>query len=624
MQPWLIALLSVVVVGAALVVWRGRDYVPPPPPYSGPVIYAAVPAEHRVVVLQAGPSVDAAIPVPTDAELRAVSPSGGTAYLAVLGGLMIVDTANHSPDVLPTIIRWANLGAMAMHPAGTVLAAAAAPGHQRYPNGHGVLFFDLATRQLKTSISLTGMPTALAFSNDGSLLYAAREGAVDVLAVEPLQLVKTHSSTTHPLSQPSKVLLSPTGLVVYVLANGMIAAIEVATGAVSWPISYVGNWNDFVLSPDGTRLLAASNGGVEAFDPFTGYRLGGTTVYFGNAAPALAMNKDGNRTLLLGGEDASDIVIVNTEDGSFFDTIPLAREYRGLMLDPKRPTAYTVGEGKLTLLNLTWLTSGREIATIPTGNWPASIAISALTGKAYVSNLFGKSITVIDTHGRSVSTTWPLDFHPRHVKVNFAGTKLFCTDAGGSAIWIMDTGTGAATSIPLDARAEAIDLNSQDTLLFAALQSIDKVAVISLVTGVVLGHIDATGPTDLAVRQTPDGERLFVAHAQKGQVSVFTAALPEKAWLNLYFGELARLADSWPGPLYALDGQGWLDTIYGGPSVGRGVLLSGNPRELAPAFAGHRAYVSNGSGSIWQVNNRKERFVASVGAATGTGAIAVL
>ena len=89
---------------------------------------------------------------------------------------------------------------------------------------------------------------------------------------------------------------------------------------------------------------------------------------------------------MLGGEDASDIVLVNTADASFYDTIPHPREYRGLLRDPMRPTAYTVGEGKLTLLNLTWLSSGREIGSIPTGNWPGSIAINGPTGQTYVSN----------------------------------------------------------------------------------------------------------------------------------------------------------------------------------------------------------------------------------------------
>jgi hypothetical protein len=121
-KRWLILAAAVAVISTALV-YVIRTYVPPPP-YSGPVIYATLPAENEVVAIQAGPSVGAEFRVDGYGTDLAVSPSGTTLYLAGPYGLRVVDVSAGTGSTL----QFGGLKALAISNDGKTLYAIQRPG----------------------------------------------------------------------------------------------------------------------------------------------------------------------------------------------------------------------------------------------------------------------------------------------------------------------------------------------------------------------------------------------------------------------------------------------------------------------------------------------------------------
>jgi DNA-binding beta-propeller fold protein YncE len=196
--------------------------------------------------------------------------------------------------------------------------------------------------------------------------------------------------------------------------------------------------------------------------------------------------------------------------------------------------------------------SGRVLATLPTGQGPHEVAISADGRTALVSNYgvrgtAGRTITVIDVPGLAVARTLTLEGFTRpHGMLFLPGDTLVAvTSEAGQALLLVDVRDGRVRdTLPTKGRASHM----------VALTSRGDRAFTANIADATVSAIDVTGrdttrllrvlrqPEGIAV--TPDGARLWVGSNRDSAVLVLDAATGRALDTLRGFGMPYRIAIS--------------------------------------------------------------------------------
>ncbi|MDL2228824.1 hypothetical protein LJC14_01080 [Treponema sp. OttesenSCG-928-L16] len=189
---------------------------------------------------------------------------------------------------------------IAQNPAGTLIAVS-------NWQSRNISIIDPDTKKLRFLIPLGGTPRGMAFSSDGSLLYAA---IFDEAVVEEVDMAKRKVSRRfrfHEGSGAARHIIYKAGrLYVSDMARGTVNILNAADGAVLRSLRTGPNINTIALSPDGTLLFASSRGRNNPEDyTIPGPDLGTVTVldagnlsildrvWGGNQPTGLALSPDG-------------------------------------------------------------------------------------------------------------------------------------------------------------------------------------------------------------------------------------------------------------------------------------------------------------------------------------------
>jgi YVTN family beta-propeller protein len=333
--------------------------------------------------------------------------------------------------------RW--IGALA----GTVLGAAAltvfSPAPDRAfagtdPGGPLMYVSNIAENSAITAYSLntgaalatlptTGVAEALAFSPDGSTVYAAESG--DYVGVIN---VATNTVTANiPVGfWPTSLAVSLDGSTVYVTdaQSNTISVINASTHTVTATIPAGASPQSVVISPDGATLYVAGSGDVS-------------------------------------NDEAGTITMISTATDGIIGTISMGA-YAGaaaVALSPDGTTAY-VANADSNAVSVIDLTTDAVTATIPVGLFPDSLTVTPDGRSVYVANSSSESISVIDTATDAVTATIPIAGGPVQVANYPDGGSVFATTGDGVSVINTEnnTVTGTLTNTP-DAIALAISPN---------------------------------------------------------------------------------------------------------------------------------------------------------------------
>lgn len=523
------AIVALLFAALYTVRWIYITWYPPPPAYDGPALYVTVPASQELLVLQAGPSAEREIELPPGARLIVPAASGKVAVLYPGGGIRIVDVTTGVVSASAIRVPYAN--GLVVHPDGHTLLAWGHTPSGAPATSNFVKRFDLDTLQpIGGTIQLSYAPTAAALGSDGKTLYVCAFYDGKVLAID------WESGTVKgeiALSLPEKIVASPTGVAIYVLRNHSISVIDPSTNSVSSEFPVSNFTHDMDVNPSGTRLLVASGQtqGVSTYDAVSGKLEGASKT--GWNPQSVVMNKSGTKAFILNG-GSNDIAIIDPDNAVIADLIPLGKEYRSMVLDRDGNRLYLLSrDDKILVTRLRWLSSGRVLAQIPTGKYPAAVAVHSATQRAYVSNAFAESISVVDTKARVLLETISIGRHPGHILISKDGTTLYGggfgsdQDSRAKVAWKLDLPTKQLTTIPLDGVPSGITLSSDEKVLFVAIPDGNKVQVVSTATNAVISAIPTKPhPLDVVVVPTPAGERLYVADRDGNSVEMFRANIP--------------------------------------------------------------------------------------------------
>jgi len=258
---------------------------------------------------------------------------------------------------------------------------------------------------LVATIPVGTAPTFLAIAPDGRHLYAASNATlsvIDTAANREVVRLNTNSNST-------SIGIAPDGSRVYIanLFSITLTVVDTATNSLTSSITMFaqrrrGGFGFMALAPDGRTLYVANRSNrVFGIVPLPG---GGGRALRPSVAPAdVAISSDGG-------------------------------------------TAYTVGckaictPGFLNFFDTATQRFGDEIAV---GGNPLRIVLSPDGSRAYVANLTGPSISVVDLAGRRVAATFPVPAQPTGLAVAPDGRTLYVASQTEGQLTALDADSGA-------------------------------------------------------------------------------------------------------------------------------------------------------------------------------------
>ena len=152
-----------------------------------------------------------------------------------------------------------------------------------------------------------------------------------------------------------------------------------------------------------------------------------------------------------------------------------------------------------------------------------SLAIcQAKTDYAYVANLLGNTVSVIDTTNNTVVKTIPVGTSPWGVAVNQAGTLVYVTNHGSNNVSIINTSTNAVTgTIPVGNEPLGVAFTPNGKTAYVANDLSNSVSVINTGTKKVTATIPVQN-SPYGVVVTPNGAFVYVSNLGSGTVSVIS------------------------------------------------------------------------------------------------------
>ncbi|WP_292390242.1 YncE family protein [Methanosarcina sp. UBA5] len=172
----------------------------------------------------------------------------------------------------------------------------------------------------------------------------------------------------------------------------------------------------------------------------------------------------------------------------------------------------------------------KVVATVNTGSSPQGIAVSPDGTRVYVTNCMSNSVSVIDAVKNKVIDTVYVGSYPTRVAVNPDGTKVYVTNVESKTISVIDTATNNVTAIvkvgnyPMDVEV-APDGKKAYLMNFGIPPDYQgNVSIIDTVTNTITATVNVEkAPQGIAV--SPDGAKVYVVNSNsypyyKGTVSV--------------------------------------------------------------------------------------------------------
>ncbi|MGP8160744.1 MAG: YncE family protein [Candidatus Dormibacteria bacterium] len=246
---------------------------------------------------------------------------------------------------------------------------------------------DLATGAVGTAIQVASDSSlsAVAISPDGATAYLTVDPSVGVTgSVVPITLAGGEVGTPIPVgADPVAIAITPDGATAYVVngGDGTVTPIDLASGTADDPI-WVGIAPvSIAMAPDGATAYVLGGAGLGAVTPITlsanpTQDVAGNPIDVQSGAPtAIAITPDGASAWVLGGSGADQIALpAGTEKGT-----ALTGDYTAVAISPDGTTAllgYTRGSEGVQGLVPVGVSSDTAGTPLPLAGEPVSIAFA--------------------------------------------------------------------------------------------------------------------------------------------------------------------------------------------------------------------------------------------------------
>ncbi len=563
-------------------------------------------------------------------------------------------------------------------------------------------------------------PARIAINPDGTTAYLCNSGnsTVDIVDIATNNIITTITDTNSLINNPQAIAITPDGQTAYVCNNndngGNIVIINLyyrtVTGVVSNPQTAIFNGLAAIaITPDGHTAYVCSGSNQTVFivdiNPANVGATYNTVIGTVTDSPqtfyqpyAIAITPDGNTAYVCNkiGENGSGSVSIidtnsnnsgtyNTVIGTVTDSAPSTfNSPQAIAITPNGNTAYvcnydnssvsiidtnsTSGTyntviGTITDQDPATFSGPYAIAITPNGNiayvcnvdgnsvsiidtnpnnsgtyntvigtitdpdpstfnGPVAIAITPNGNIAYVCNVNGQSLSIIDTnfaHTQTYNTvidviknSIPFN-NPYGIAITPDGTTGYVTNFNDNSVSIIDIATNTVTGFVTDTDStfnhpQAIAITPNGNIAYVCNLTGNSVSIIDILTNSVIGIVtdnDNTFVNPQAITITPNGNIAYVCNVTGNSVSIIDTN-PNSGTYNTVIGIVTDNGSTFSGP-YAIaitpDGNTAYVCNYNNSSVSiidittntvtNTLAVGGNPLAIAITFDGTTAYVCN-------------------------------
>jgi YVTN family beta-propeller protein len=283
------------------------------------------------------------------------------------------------------------------------------------------------------------------------------------------------------------------------------------------------------------------------------------------------------------------------------------------------PLLWTLNSGKATAATIETGTNQVVGSPIAVGTNPISVAITPDGRKAFVVNMTGDSVSVIETATRSVVKTIPLTADAERIAISPDGKTAYVTVEGDEHVFVIDTETNGITgSFAVAPEASAVAFTPDGKHAYVG-SNLEAISVVETAAQKVVGNPISVGGFPTAIAFTPNGGTAYVTVAGVNGVAVIDTALGQVVKNIPTASEPAGIAVSPSGQrLYVSGGSAGNVTVVATTTneiVGSPITVGGEAEEIAIAPNGRAAYVA-GIEQVTPINlitNKAEAPIATTG-----------
>ncbi|HEY6390811.1 MAG TPA: malectin domain-containing carbohydrate-binding protein [Bryobacteraceae bacterium] len=254
-----------------------------------------------------------------------------------------------------------------------------------------------------------------------------------------------------------------------------------------------------------------------------------------------------------------------------------------------------------------------------------SIGIAVAQPYAYVANISGNSVSVVNTATNTVAATITVPMSPSGVAVTPDGLFVYVASQGANSVSVISTATNTiVATIPVGTTPVQLAITPNGAEVYVVVRGLNQVAVISTVSQTVVANINV-GNRPVAVAFNLNGSRAYVPNLYGGNVSIIDTA--SRSVLSTF------TAGSGPSAVTVTPAN----RIYISNQYGNSVTvhdMSGNllstisgfsfPNWLASTPGGSRVFVSNGnSSSAGVIDTSSNTLMATVATGSSPTSVAV-
>jgi YVTN family beta-propeller protein len=252
----------------------------------------------------------------------------------------------------------------------------------------------LEAQTLITTIPITGIPSSIATTSDGTRAFVAdSNGTASVVRIIDLRTNTIIATIDDPRFLSLVTLaITPDDSQVYVVGAGADFVINANTLAVNALPTGSGNFGSIAIMPDGTK------------------------VYIGKPPP-IGVN--------------ATIFVLNPSTNTVITTITLPGNPSFAIADPSsmviRPddTRLYVADRNFDIVYVIDTHTDSILSTVSVGDRPEGVAVTNDGLRAFVANLFSDSLSVFDTNTNKLITTIPVGNGPTEVDITPDGCLAF-------------------------------------------------------------------------------------------------------------------------------------------------------------------------------------------------------
>ncbi len=283
------------------------------------------------------------------------------------------------------------------------------------------------------TVAVGGLPSALAFTRDGSrVIVAGEDGVVTVIDTASNEVI----ATVDVGNQPSAVAVSPDGTRAYVTNSGAatVSVVNLVTNQVTDSIGVGNDPSAIVVSPDGSKayVVNSNSATVSVIDTATKAVV---TISVGQNPQAIALTPDGAKAYVTNFTGGT-ISVINTATGAVVATVSTSGNPAGVAVSPDGKRVYVAdfADGVVRVIDTA---TDKTVASVGVGDNPTGIAVSPDGTRVYVTNSADNTVSVIDTEVNAVWETIGVGNSPDSIALSPNGTRAYVANSNSGTVSVI-------------------------------------------------------------------------------------------------------------------------------------------------------------------------------------------